>query len=1039
MPLEVSLVHSHMINARSRRWRLRAAALLTVVFVGIACAAYFYRNRPQEILRKGIHDAGFRPIHLRLAMLPYAPMNPGARSTTGTAARSLRQIRAAAARVLARDGITEHEGAAARLISGDVDRAILILDKIVSTNPSNAAYWNDLGVARFELGLRQREPFMLVKALAACDRALELEPELAAAAFNAAAILDQLGLVTEADQAFHRFLALDGTSAWATEARVILQSRKPSLRSEWNTVVQKLQSPNSRLTDEEIRQIVTTFPELSRRWTEGIFLGHWADAIADGRRGDADHWLHLSSAIANTLRDFSGEALAADAIAVIRASTDDERQRLAGAYRIYRSARITYDSRNATAAIPLLEKAEQEFERLQSPMKWMSAYYRANALVDVRRREEATDIRERLLRAVPPSHRALHAQLAWLEGTIIGITGRPYDALSSYETALATLRDLSEIEGAARMRGTCAAMRAALGEISDPWHLYAETLRDAAHAGAAWLTEVTLNDAARQEIANGRLDTARALLHVALARPRPNPRLHFDTLMWLAFVDAKLGGQPPDFRRATLTAHAMKDIALRHDALDELRFAQAVHTTTDPRVAVELLSQTIQYRQANDYHLWLPPVYYERARRYRAMQNTAAAESDLRAAIRAISKSSTNVAPVLLRDSYFGTARDAHRELMELLADRGRLEDALRVADEARLHALFRRSEGPSPAVIKNSLAPGVVLVRYALLEQRMVVSAITSSSVETKLVDVGRKQVVETRDELVQAIDAHDATRIGNAARTLHDYLLGAVEPALSRATTLVVVPDDAVSDVPFAALQPRDGAWLIERMAIVLTPVAVAFDAMDLAPWRIATTSVVADPAFDSRRFGTLERLAAARRDAHTIDAMLSNVSILAETTATRPNVVRAITSADLVHIAVHAVADRTDASRSFMVLAPSPSDAGVLHAAEIARLDMTQARMVVLAGCQTAAAGGGRGSIRSLALAFLAGGARSVMGTLWSVDDAATSTLTRDTYMRIASNGASPIVALRDAQLRAIRAGRAPRDWASHQIYVQKTSGS
>jgi tetratricopeptide (TPR) repeat protein len=56
-------------------------------------------------------------------------------------------------------------------------------------------------------------------ALRSLDEALGLNPALAEAAFNRALLLERLGRRDEALAAWDRYLAIDGASAWAGEAR----------------------------------------------------------------------------------------------------------------------------------------------------------------------------------------------------------------------------------------------------------------------------------------------------------------------------------------------------------------------------------------------------------------------------------------------------------------------------------------------------------------------------------------------------------------------------------------------------------------------------------------------------------------------------------------------------------------------------------------------------------------------------------------------------------------------------------------------------
>ncbi|WP_326767973.1 CHAT domain-containing protein [Streptomyces sp. NBC_01591] len=80
-----------------------------------------------------------------------------------------------------------------------------------------------------------------------------------------------------------------------------------------------------------------------------------------------------------------------------------------------------------------------------------------------------------------------------------------------------------------------------------------------------------------------------------------------------------------------------------------------------------------------------------------------------------------------------------------------------------------------------------------------------------------------------------------------------------------------------------------------------------------------------------------------------------------------------------------------------------------------------LVVLAACSTNVSGHGYDEAYSLSTAFLVAGARSVLGSLWPVPDAATSVLMYMTHHYMCRERRTPGQALRDAQLWMLDKGR------------------
>ena len=94
----------------------------------------------------------------------------------------------------------------------------------------------------------------------------------------------------------------------------------------------------------------------------------------------------------------------------------------------------------------------------------------------------------------------------------------------------------------------------------------------------------------------------------------------------------------------------------------------------------------------------------------------------------------------------------------------------------------------------------------------------------------------------------------------------------------------------------------------------------------------------------------------------------------------------------------------------------DDGILTALEVAELDLGGTELVVLSACETGLgrAAGGEGLL-GLQRAFQVAGARTVVASLWKVDDEATQQLMSEFYSNLWQKHLSPLEALRQAQLR------------------------
>ena len=112
----------------------------------------------------------------------------------------------------------------------------------------------------------------------------------------------------------------------------------------------------------------------------------------------------------------------------------------------------------------------------------------------------------------------------------------------------------------------------------------------------------------------------------------------------------------------------------------------------------------------------------------------------------------------------------------------------------------------------------------------------------------------------------------------------------------------------------------------------------------------------------------------------------------------------------------------------LASSLNDAdGILRADEIAKLDLSGCRLVVLSACQTGLGEYNSEGVYGLQRAFKLAGAQSILMSLWSVDDKATQELMTEFYKGLIS-GKEPDDALVAAQYSLRVKSYSPDKWAA-----------
>jgi CHAT domain-containing protein len=194
----------------------------------------------------------------------------------------------------------------------------------------------------------------------------------------------------------------------------------------------------------------------------------------------------------------------------------------------------------------------------------------------------------------------------------------------------------------------------------------------------------------------------------------------------------------------------------------------------------------------------------------------------------------------------------------------------------------------------------------------------------------------------------------------------------------------------------------------------------------------SVDGMPKRPARRFAPLP---GTRREIEAVRSRFANsiggrVETVTGTDPTEATIRRKAAGCRYLHLATHgffgAAGLRSDPGfKAGIALAganrppQSGTDDGILTAVEAEQLDLEAADLVVLSACETSlgTAVGGEG-LMGLQRAFQVAGARTLISSLWSVDDAATAALFDTFYANLWEKNLGKMEALRQAQLTMLR---------------------
>jgi tetratricopeptide (TPR) repeat protein len=205
-------------KTESHKWWMGVAASLVLVAAIGTVTYHQFRDREADV-KKEYAKVPNRPLEARLSGYAYVPHTTPRGSgdedpqvyVMKAAAASLMELRGDDAKTLHAKGIG--------FLLGDDDKkqSIAPLQAAAERDPNNAQYQSDLAAAL--IAAAPGNPQMLGSALAACDRALRIDPRSPDALFNRAVALQALDRPDEAITAYDRYLGVDSSSPWADEVR----------------------------------------------------------------------------------------------------------------------------------------------------------------------------------------------------------------------------------------------------------------------------------------------------------------------------------------------------------------------------------------------------------------------------------------------------------------------------------------------------------------------------------------------------------------------------------------------------------------------------------------------------------------------------------------------------------------------------------------------------------------------------------------------------------------------------------------------------
>lgn len=395
-----------------------------------------------------------------------------------------------------------------------------------------------------------------------------------------------------------------------------------------------------------------------------------------------------------------------------------------------------------------------------------------------------------------------------------------------------------------------------------------------------------------------------------------------------------------------------------------------------------------------------------------------------------------------------------------------------RLAKQYPEYAASKETKIASIAQIQNDLNSDETLIEYFVGADSLTIFAISKTSFNIKtvafsdeIIGYWRANVLFSEFETARGYSENTFSLYEKLIQPVKDYIVG---------NSLIIIPHGAVSLVPFEALVSEtseskkfaDLHYLINDYSISYHYTASLwhesrqknkkhfqgnYSFVGFAP--VFTKKTNKYVAGASREFKTeingsenIEPLPASENEINSISKLFKDKGYSSKKflhgEASEKKFVENIEGERVVHIATHAK-EKPNPRFSFILFSQDnrqieiesikPEDDNFLYATETYNLNLDSADLVVLSACETGIGEMQKGEgMLSINRGFLYSGASSIVYSLWSINDLATSEIMVDFYKNI-FDGNEKKEALRNAKLNYIKNSKksnkekSPRFWA------------
>lgn len=426
------------------------------------------------------------------------------------------------------------------------------------------------------------------------------------------------------------------------------------------------------------------------------------------------------------------------------------------------------------------------------------------------------------------------------------------------------------------------------------------------------------------------------------------------------------------------------------------------------------------------------------------------AEAEYRQSIKTIEAARAAITQPELRLSFLSGGIDFYGDYIEFLISHGRPRDALQVAELSRAQTL---EEGLGPAAQHGKISRGsdefetearrlgATVLFYWIGSEHSHLWAIAPTTITHFSLPPAPEidsAVKSYREAVVQSEDVIQAEQA--AGEKLYAILLAPAEKLIPRDSRVILLPDGSLYTLNFETLivpAPVPHFWIEDVTLSTASSLSLLASTAQRVPPTQKSLLLVGDALKATDEFAPLSQ-SEVEMEAVQGYFLKSNRMVLRREQATPAAYMSSNPERyTYLHFVTHGTASRLRPLDSAVILSKEPgSDSYKLYARDIVTRHLN-AELVTISACNGSGirAYSGDGLV-GLSWAFLRAGAHNVIGALWEVSNAPSTSQLMDTFYGGLSKGQNPASALRAAKLSLLHSDsvyRKPFYWAPFQLYA------